>query len=453
MKKHLFLLSYLLSPLLLGLIIYQGAPIKYSTIWSVLGMGLGAFAFTWVQWQFVISARPKWLEKNIGMDFLYRFHGMMALVIIAFGFLHGQLKGMFFRESLMTQIGSISIALMAAISAMTLLLMVKSKWQRLPIIKGLVIKVQHTWFGRYEWQKALHRIMVVPMILTVIHVLMTSQVRQSLWVFGAYMTYFIFGFGHYLYYKLIKTWLLYDNPLKVVAIHQTGSLVDHTQMWHMSLEPEDPIPYQPGQFGFFRFPKAKKIEEHPFTIASGGTPDTLQITAKSLGDFTEDLAGLTVGSQLLMDGPYGVFSYKLHPREKNILLIAAGVGITPMMAMLRHMANTDSHIPVTLIWQMKQLDEAVFLDELKDLQSQLPSLTLELYCSREDDIPETLSEIVYPGRVDFENLQKAVMQDAGLKKKTGTYLCGPSGFTDHIVDYLKSLGLKRHQIHQEHFSY
>ena len=79
-------------------------------------------------------------------------------------------------------------------------------------------------------------------------------------------------------------------------------------------------------------------EEHPFTISSApGDDGCLAFTVKASGDYTRALRQAVQGDRARVDGPYGRFSYVLRTQPgQPLLLIAGGVGITPMLSMLEH---------------------------------------------------------------------------------------------------------------------
>ena len=98
----------------------------------------------------------------------------------------------------------------------------------------------------------------------------------------------------------------------------------------------DGVPFRPGRFAWLKIGTSPFVfEEHPFTIAStAARPNRKQFTIKALGDFSELLIGMRPGRRVYIDGPYGGFTVD-GLRGPGFVFAAGGVGITPMLSMLR----------------------------------------------------------------------------------------------------------------------
>ncbi|MFW5735266.1 MAG: ferric reductase-like transmembrane domain-containing protein, partial [Oceanidesulfovibrio sp.] len=128
------------------------------------------------------------------------------------------------------------------------------------------------------------------------------------------------------------------------------------------LTPRDQsLAHAPGQYAYLRFDsKAVSSEEHPFTIASAPTEKGLRFTIRCAGDFTRLLPGVAPGEAVRVDAPYGQFSYLAAPWARRFVLVAGGVGITPMLSMLRHMAASgDTQKEAILLWSNRKAEDVV----------------------------------------------------------------------------------------------
>ena len=92
-----------------------------------------------------------------------------------------------------------------------------------------------------------------------------------------------------------------------------------------------------GQFFFWRFlTRGFWSTKHPFSLSEAPAGDSYRITVKALGDHTARLGEIPVGTRVFAEGPFGVFTAAAS-RTSKALLIAGGIGITPVRALLERM--------------------------------------------------------------------------------------------------------------------
>ena len=147
----------------------------------------------------------------------------------------------------------------------------------------------------------------------------------------------------------------------------------------------------------------------------------------------------------MIHGPFGRFSYLCHPGERDLIFVAAGVGITPFMSMLRHMRDTRAEIQVTLVYASRTRRDIVFYDELAEIAAgKHPELRLIHVLSKPE--PDWHGET---GRVDAEKVK--ALCGTSLSSKS-FYLCGPPQMSKRIVRDLQKFGVPEARIHVEGFS-
>ena len=109
--------------------------------------------------------------------------------------------------------------------------------------------------------------------------------------------------------------------------------------------------FSPGQFGWLTlWGSPFKITGHPFSFSSSAAAadGRVEMTIRNLGDFTSEIHKVPVGQRVYLDGPYGAFTIG-NPADMHVL-IAGGVGITPMMSMIRTLADRGDKRPVILLY-------------------------------------------------------------------------------------------------------
>ena len=90
------------------------------------------------------------------------------------------------------------------------------------------------------------------------------------------------------------------------------------------------------------------------------------MSIRNLGDFTSGIHQVPVGQRVYLDGPYGAFTIG-HPADMHVL-IAGGIGITPMISMIRTLADQGDKRPVILLYASRDWDSITFREELEALK-------------------------------------------------------------------------------------
>lgn len=192
------------------------------------------------------------------------------------------------------------------------------------------------------------------------------------------------------------------------------------------------LKFEPGQFAWLRLERAPLAEEHPFTISSAAQDGlSPEFTIRHAGDWTTGpLARLHRGARVWLDGPHGAFI----PRESafGFVMIAAGVGITPMMSMLRTFARAGDERAMHL-FLMDRADELLFREELDDLERELDLHRVEL--RRVRITAELLAIHLPPTYLQFEY-----------------YICGGNRLIVDARRAIEDLHVPQSRVHTEMFS-
>ena len=191
----------------------------------------------------------------------------------------------------------------------------------------------------------------------------------------------------------------------------------------------------PGQFVFMSLSgRSMKHETHPFSISSAPDPNGFILTVKALGDYSAWLSGVNPTTEVLIEGPYGRFSY-LYEENSSYLWIAGGIGITPFVSMARSVSTTGSAV-IDLFYCVRDPSEAVYSDELNNIASQNPKFHVYLWCSKQS------------GRLSAD----AIARTCGDIHDKEAYICGPPAMMMDMRKQLRRLNLPAKQIHTEEFT-
>jgi predicted ferric reductase len=194
-----------------------------------------------------------------------------------------------------------------------------------------------------------------------------------------------------------------------------------------------------GQFFLWRFlTRDRWWEAHPFSLSALPDGRSLRITVKSLGDFTSRIAAIPVGTRVIAEGPFGSFTAAVR-RNRRVAMIAGGVGITPIRALLEELPAAPGEL--ALIYRVVREEDALFLSELRAIAEQRRvSIHLLVGDHREPQGRRLLSP---------ENLRRLIPDLA----RRDVYLCGPDGMAAATAASLRRVGVPRKQIHVERFAF
>jgi predicted ferric reductase len=191
---------------------------------------------------------------------------------------------------------------------------------------------------------------------------------------------------------------------------------------------------EPGQFFRWRFlTRSLWWSSHPFSLSAAPGSGLLRITVKNLGDHSQALAWLQPGTRVFAEGPYG--SFTPDGTARGVLLLAGGVGITPLRAIF---ATLPGH--VTLMYRASSERDIVFRDELDAIAAARGATVHYLIGSRAEIGGNPLSPRVLRSLVPGLDQQEA-------------YVCGPAGMTSAAVRALRAAGVPRQRIHFESFEF
>lgn len=189
-----------------------------------------------------------------------------------------------------------------------------------------------------------------------------------------------------------------------------------------------------GQFFQWRFvTRAWWWQAHPFSLSAPPNPHWLRITVRRSGDLTRELRSLKPGTRVWFEGPYGTF-HAASRHGDQVVALAAGVGITPIRAMLDDLPRDCR---VTVIHRVRDAEGAALRDELRALASERGW---------------HLQYVVGPRTLHPMNTHVLV----GLAPRIASsdvYVCGPGDFTRAAIDSALTLGTPRDRIHHESFAF
>jgi predicted ferric reductase len=313
------------------------------------------------------------------------------------------------------------IAMIAAVLLVTVaLLSLKAARRRLP----------------YEVWHAVHLLVYAVVVLALIHQIyegtafktnaLTMAYWWGLWAFaiGALIT------GRFLL-PLIRN---ARHRFRVAAVVPENDSVASVYVTGRHL---DRLPARPGQFFLWRFPGHNPWwQVNPFSLSAAPDGRSLRLTAKAIGTTSAGLKNLPVGGRVFVEGPYGAFTSARRTRTAT-LLIAGGIGVTPIRALLEDGRMTGD---VVVLYRVREACDAVLLGEIENLATARDARLHVLAGRTGGGSP--------PFRPFSPEGLAALVPDI---TERDVYVCGPGSMTSTVLESLRVLNVPSRQIHAEIF--
>ena len=195
---------------------------------------------------------------------------------------------------------------------------------------------------------------------------------------------------------------------------------------------------EPGQFFRWRFlTKGLWWASNPYSLSAPVDPQLMRITVKDLGDHSKGLATLWPGTRVFAEGPYGSFTAQRR-RHRRVLLIAAGVGITPLRTLFETLPVVAPG-DLTLLYRVSRPEQILFRSELEAIAR----------------ARQARLHIIVGSRAELggDPLMAPSLARIPALAEHDVYLCGPAQMQASVQRELRAAGVPRRQIHTESFAF
>ena len=387
----------------------------------------GLHAAVLMLFQLLLVARLPWLDRRIGMDRLTVWHRWVGITLLWTLLTHAVLVVLGYArldDAPMTKtffaLAGVTASLLG-IGAAAIIVVVAAVSAR---------KVRRRL--RYETWHGLHLLLYLALGLAFVHQLQETTTFSAstpakiywwaLWLFafGALVTgRIVLPLWRNAYHRFQVAEVVLESD-DVVSVRVTGRHLDR-------------LPARAGQFCIWRFPGHNHWWlANPFSLSAAPDGRTLRLTAKAVGSASSGLRHVPVGSRAFVEGPYGAFT-ALHRTRPGALLIAGGVGITPIRALLEEEPGDD----VVVLYRVRSENDAVLVGEVRALIADRGG-RLHLLTGRTGDTSPPFAP---------DSLLALVPDIA----ERDVYVCGPPAMTSTVLSALIRLKVPRRQVHAERF--
>ena len=244
-----------------------------------------------------------------------------------------------------------------------------------------------------------------------------------------------------------RRWLL--GPVRArrrpYRVEEVVAVTDDAVTVAVTADQHDGIPFRPGQFAYLKVGRSPFVfEEHPFSMSSAATsPHRKEFTIKALGDFTELLSGLRPGRAVYLDGAYGAMTTDGLESSRGFVFIAGGIGITPMLSMLRTLAARGDRRRHQLYVAARSVGDLIQRSAVVELSQRLDLTVVDVLA---DPPADWTGE---RGRIGYELLDRRLPRRS--RRYLDYFLCGPPPMVLSVEEHLLGLAVSPRRIHTERF--
>ena len=425
-----------------AMLVVLGFGAVFVAVWPLLAMTLaggpldpvalvahvsGMLAGYGVLIMLVLMSRWPVLERGVGADVLARWHASGGRIILALVLVHAVFAVLAW--SLLTGQNPVSAlaqvltwpGLVTATIGTVLLCAVA-------VVSARFARTRLRWETWYFW----HLSMYVAIALSFSHQLAGPDLAGHRWLQIGWALLYTFTFALVLRYRFIApAHAALRHRLRVVAVipEARGVVSIVIQGRHLAQ-----LQAQPGQFFRWRFLTGGSwATAHPFSLSAPVLGDRLRLTVKTLGDGSERLQRVPVGTRVIAEGPYGAMTAGRRTR-RDALLIAGGVGITPMRALFQTLPVTAGQ-DLMLLYRARDRDQLVFREELDALAAHRRARVVYLLGSNPDLLSARSLTRLVPGLADRD-----------------VYLCASPSMSAAVRSSLAQAGVPSGPLHEERFA-
>jgi predicted ferric reductase len=378
----------------------------------------------------ILMSRSPWLERGVGTHRLARWHSWGGPLVIILSVVHAIAAVPAWAE--VTSIDLIAAAkdvldlpgLTTALVGTVILVLVGLA--SLPALRRRIA---------YERWHVLHLLAYLAVALGFAHQLAGPDLAGRRWLQIAWSLLYTYAFALVLRWRVFQPlFQLWRHRLRVEEVRQESPDVCSVLMSGHHL---DELRAEPGQFFRWRFLTRQTWRSaYPFSLSAPATRDRLRITVKARGAGTRQIFEIPVGTLVFAEGPYGALTPRRR-RRPRVLLIAGGVGITPMRALFEVIDLPGKD--VTLVYRASSEQDLVFKHEIDEIAERSGARVVYLVGPSSDAANDMSAH--------------ALNRIVGDLSDHDVYLCASPRLAARVRESLLHRGFPRHQLHEERFSF
>src|ERR1700731_3669130 len=433
LRGAVWILVYLQVNLAPLFAVLAGSHSPTRDFWTEFSIALGASGLAMMGLQFGLPARFRYVTEPWGEDVIYHFHRQISLVAVGLVVAHPVILVVVQPELL-----ALSNMVEAPLSAPLALL---------SIFSVIALVVTALWRAalnlKYETWHLTHIVLAVVAIAAgVVHMVGSSFYLVDPWKQSLWIGLTIFWIGLLLYVRIVKPLFMLRRPYRVSEVRQERG---DTTTLVMQPDGHPGFHFSPGQFGWLMvWGSPFKITGHPFSFSSSAAAKggRVEMSIRNLGDFTKEIQRVPLGKRVYLDGPYGAFTIG-NPADMHVL-IAGGVGVTPMLRMIRTLADRNDTRPAILLYGSRDWESIPFREELEALKTRLNLTVVHVLAN---------PAAGWTGEQGFITAEVFKRHLPPPYADHEYFICGPDVMMDAIETALGEMNVPLSKYHSERYSF
>ena len=402
-------------------------------LWD-FAMALGYAGLAMLVVQFALTARVRRVTAPFGIDLVYYFHRYLAVLGLLVVLVHYAILKITNPDALGPLDWRIAPPHMTA-GRLALLLFLAA------VLLSLLRRQLRLEYDRWRLTHAL--LTTAGVALALAHMLGSGHYLDNPWKQSLWACYGIAWAGLIVYVRVWRPWRLTRRPWRIIDVR-----AERGRVWTLVLNRPygRPQSFAPGQFGWLSARSSPfAMREHPFSIASSAArPERVELSIKELGDFTAGIKDLRPGETVWFDAPYGAFTIDRHPNRAGYVFVAGGIGIAPIMSMLRTLRDRRDRRPLYLFYGNRVWDRIAFREELDELARTLDLTVVHVLIEPPAD---------WRGERGFVTREVLSRHLAAAALQRDFFICGPLPMSRDVERSLHLLGVSATRVHAEIFDW
>jgi predicted ferric reductase len=383
---------------------------------------LGLIAYAWWLLSIVLSVRPPWLDRLVGLPAIYGLHGMIGVLALVLAYIHSENGYAPVRWA--RYLGDWGFY--GAVTTLCFAVFFLSGWLADRSMLVLRIKRFLEIVFRHQLSVWIHRLNLVIVVMIWLHAHLLERVNQYFVFMTLFDLYTVAALTLYAW----KKWIAPDNYL-AGTVQSNDARGETTRRISIALDQEE-ANVQPGDFFFLSFEGSSAVsrEWHPFSVTDDNRK-VLTFTIRQHGNFTRRLGNVKNGTRVRLEGPFGRFDTIVRNQEAEapLVLLGMGAGVSPLLSLT---AAHHTERRIHLLWSVRRKDDIYYRDQLDE------------YRAASGGRLQVSTRI---GRFKKEHLAKVLPEEV---LKTGVFfIVGPNNAVLSSQRLLRRMGVAARRIHHE----